>query len=85
MTIAIAAGIDVGTGAVKAALMRVEGGKTDWLSRATLRIRQRDPLELARLCFDQMLEEAKLSEKDVNYVATTGEGESAPFHTGHTQ
>ena len=45
----IAAGIDVGTGAVKAALFRVEGEKAGWLSRATLRIRQRDPTELARI------------------------------------
>ncbi len=51
----IAAGIDVGTGAVKAALFRVENGESDWLSRATLRIRQRDPMELARVAFDQML------------------------------
>lgn len=79
----IAAGIDVGTGAVKAALFRVENGKTDWLSRATLRIRQRDPMELARTVYDQVLADAKLSETDVDYVATTGEGEGIPFHTGH--
>lgn len=79
----IAAGIDVGTGAVKAALFQVEGDKTNWLARATLRIRQRDPLELARVAYDQLLEDAKLSEKEVDYVATTGEGESVPFHTGH--
>jgi benzoyl-CoA reductase subunit D len=79
----IAAGIDVGTGAVKAALFRVEDGKSDWLSRATLRIRQRDPMELARIAYEQVLAEAKLSERDVDYVATTGEGEGVPFHTGH--
>jgi len=79
----ITAGIDVGTGAVKAALFRVEDGQTEWLSRSTLRIRQRDPLELARTAFDQVLEDAHLREKDVDYVATTGEGESAEFHTGH--
>ncbi len=79
----ITAGIDVGTGAVKAVLMRVQDGNTEWLSRSTLRIRQRDPIELARLCFDQVLEDAKIGEKQVNYVATTGEGESVPFHTGH--
>jgi benzoyl-CoA reductase subunit D len=79
----ITAGIDVGTGAVKAALFRVENGKSDWLSRTTLRIRQRDPMELARLAFDQVLEDARLPEKDVDYVATTGEGEGVPFHTGH--
>jgi benzoyl-CoA reductase subunit D len=79
----IAAGIDVGTGAVKAALFRVESGRPDWLSRATQRIRQRDPKELARVAFDQVLADAGLAEKDVDYVATTGEGEGVPFHTGH--
>jgi benzoyl-CoA reductase subunit D len=79
----IAAGIDVGTGAVKAAVFRVENGKSDWLARATLRIRQRDPMELARSAFDQVLEDARLREKEVDYVATTGEGEGVPFHTGH--
>ena len=79
----IAAGIDVGTGAVKAALFRVDGDETEWLSRATLRIRQRDPMELARVIFDQILADAGVAEKDVDYVATTGEGEGIPFHTGH--
>lgn len=79
----IAAGIDVGTGAVKAALFRVESGETTWLSRATLRIRQRDPMELARIAYDQVLTNANMVEKNVDYVATTGEGEGVPFHTGH--
>ena len=79
----IAAGIDVGTGAVKAALFRVEGDKTEWLSRAVMRIRQRDPMQLARIAFDQVLADAKFGESDVNYVATTGEAEGVPFHTGH--
>ena len=79
----IAAGIDVGTGVVKAALFRVENGETAWLSRATLRIRQRDPMELARIAYDQVLMDANIVEKDVDYVATTGEGEGVPFHTGH--
>lgn len=79
----IAAGIDVGTGAVKAAVFKVEGGQDTWLARTTLRIRQRDPIELARVAFDSVLEDAKLRQQDVDYVATTGEGESVPFHTGH--
>jgi benzoyl-CoA reductase subunit D len=80
----IAAGIDVGTGTVKAALFRVgDGGKTEWLSRAIHRIRQRDPMELARVAYDQVLADAGVAEGDVDYVATTGEGEGVPFHTGH--
>ena len=81
MTIAV--GIDVGTSTVKAALFKVENGQSTWLSRFSMRIRQRDPMELSRLAFDQMLQDGKINEKDVDYVATTGEGESIPFHTGH--
>jgi bcr-type benzoyl-CoA reductase subunit D len=79
----IAAGIDVGTGAVKAAIFKVENGQETWLSRDLLRIRQRDPMELARVAFDHTLEDAGLKENEIDYVATTGEAESVPFHTGH--
>jgi benzoyl-CoA reductase subunit D len=79
----IAAGIDVGTGAVKAALFKVENGEEVWLSRAVVRIRQRDPIELARVVFDNVLEDAGLAQAQVDYIASTGEGESIPFHTGH--
>ena len=79
----IAAGIDVGTGAVKGAIFKVENGEETWLSRSLIRIRQRDPIELARVAFDNMLEDAGLAEREIEYVASTGEGESMPFHTGH--
>ena len=79
----IAAGIDVGTSTIKAALFKVENGQSTWLSQFSMRIRQRDPMELSRVAFDQMLEDGKVNEKDVDYVASTGEGESIPFHTGH--
>ena len=79
----IAAGIDVGTGAVKAVIFRVDGASEVWASRALLRIRQRDPMELARVAFDQVLEDAGLTADQIDYVATTGEAESVPFHTGH--
>jgi benzoyl-CoA reductase subunit D len=79
----IAAGIDVGTGAVKAALFEVADGKETWLARSVLRIRQRDPMELAKEAFEQVLADAGVGRGDVHYVATTGEGEAIPFHTGH--
>lgn len=79
----LTAGIDVGTGAVKVAIFRIEDGKEEWLSRCTLRIRQRDPMQLSREAFDQALEDAGLTESDIDYVATTGEGEAIPFHSGH--
>ncbi len=79
----IAAGIDVGTGAVKAAIFKVENGQESWLSRSLIRIRQRDPIELARTAFENVLQDAGLAEGEIDYVASTGEGESIPFHTGH--
>ncbi len=79
----IAAGIDVGTGAVKTAVFKVENGEATWLARSLLRIRQRDPIELARVAYDNALDDARLAPNQVDYVATTGEGESVPFHTGH--
>ncbi len=79
----LTAGIDVGTGAVKAAIFKSENGKEEWLARSVLRIRQRDPMELAREAYDQALEDAGLASEDMDYIATTGDGEAIPFHTGH--
>ncbi|HRP97986.1 MAG TPA: benzoyl-CoA reductase subunit D, partial [Rhodocyclaceae bacterium] len=79
----ITAGIDIGTGAVKTVLFRVDGEKTEWLAKRNDRIRQRDPFKLAEQAYNELLEEAGLKASDVDYVATTGEGESLEFHTGH--
>lgn len=79
----IAAGIDVGTSTVKVAIFKVDNGAETWLSRSLLRIRQRDPIELARVAFDHALDDAGLNAGQIDYVATTGEAESVPFHTGH--
>jgi len=82
----ITASIDVGTGAVKAVVFEVEdggNGEIKWLSRHIEKIRQRDPLKLARESYDAALEDAGVSVDDVAYVATTGEAESLDFSTGH--
>ncbi len=76
-------GIDIGTGAVKTALFRVENDETEWLGRHTSRIRRRDPLKLAEDAYHDLIAEAGLSADDIAYVATTGEGENVPFRTGH--
>ena len=72
-------GIDIGSGAVKTVLFRGH----EWLARRCERIRRRDPMELARQGFDEVLEEAKLRPDAVAYTATTGEGENVKFATGH--
>ena len=79
----ITAGVDVGTGCVKVALFEVGKGETRWLGRAVERIRQRDPYKLAEEAYDGALKEAGLKRPDVQYVATTGDGENLDFHTGH--
>ncbi len=79
----ITAGIDVGTGAIKVAIFEVEGGSEKWLGKRTERVRQRDPLVLATQIYDDLLAENGLKRSDIAYCATTGEGESLDFHTGH--
>jgi benzoyl-CoA reductase subunit D len=79
----ITAGVDVGTGAIKAVLFESEGDDNKWLARRNFRVRQRDPLKLARTAFEELLEETGIAEDEVHYVATTGDGESIPFATGH--
>jgi len=81
MTVAI--GLDLGTGAVKTVLFSVEDGKTEWLARRNDKIRQRDPFELAQNAYEGVMQDAGLSPDEVQYVATTGDGESIRFSTGH--
>ena len=75
----ITAGIDIGSGAVKAVLFRDD----EWLGKRVERIRRRDPMELARQTFDEVLEANKLKAGDIADIATTGEGENVKFATGH--
>jgi len=81
MTLAV--GIDLGTGAVKTALFRVDGDNIEWLARRNDKIRQRDPFKLAEDGFNGVLNEAGLKSDDLHYIATTGDGESIRFSTGH--
>jgi benzoyl-CoA reductase subunit D len=81
--VAITAGIDVGTGAVKAVIFEVDSERHNWLARRTERIRQRNPYQLAEQTYDELLAELGLKRSDMAYVATTGEAESLAFRTGH--
>jgi len=79
----LTAGVDVGTGAVKVAVFEVDGADARMLAKSTVRIRQRDPLLLARETYDTALEQAGVRHEDMHYVASTGEGEALDFSTGH--
>ncbi len=81
MTITI--GIDIGSGAVKSTLFRVQNGRTEWLAKRCERIRRRDPMVLAQEGRDAVMQEGGLAANDVDYIATTGEGENVKFATGH--
>jgi benzoyl-CoA reductase subunit D len=76
-------GIDIGSGAVKTVLFEVEGSREEWLAKRCERIRRRDPMQLAREGYEGVLADAGLRADDIDYVATTGEGENVTFATGH--
>jgi benzoyl-CoA reductase subunit D len=77
----LTAGVDVGSAAVKAVVMRVGEGEDRVVSRAAVKVRRRDVSGVVEEAFASAVAEARANELD--YVATTGEGEDAPFATGH--
>jgi benzoyl-CoA reductase subunit D len=77
-------GIDIGSGAVKSTLFRVDpDGSTHWVAKRCERMRRRDPMSLAQEGFESVLADAGLAVNDIAYIATTGEGENVKFATGH--
>ena len=85
----VTAGIDVGSTAVKIALVRSSdaGGRArsdaETLALEGERVRRRDPREVVDLLYARALERAGVARDDVAYLATTGEGELVPERTGH--
>jgi benzoyl-CoA reductase subunit D len=80
----LAAGIDVGSSAIKVVIVEDRPGEAPnvRLGRRE-RIRRRDPKEVADGLFQSCLAEAGLTLDELAYVATTGEGESVEHRTGH--
>ena len=77
-------GIDIGSGAVKSVLFdSADDGTPKWLAKRCERIRRRDPMTLAREGLEAVLADAGLDAGEVDYIATTGEGENVSFATGH--
>jgi benzoyl-CoA reductase subunit D len=80
----LTAGIDVGSSAVKVAVVQDPAdGDAQLLASGTERIRRRDPIAVCEDLFEQKLSEVGVKRDDFSYVATTGEGELVPFRTGH--
>jgi benzoyl-CoA reductase subunit D len=80
----IVAGVDVGSSAIKVAILEdAPGGPSRMILGRSERIRRRDPQKIAEEMYAACLEEASVTAGELAYVATTGEGEMASFRTGH--
>jgi len=78
------AGIDVGSSAIKIVVLEdFEDRKPNVLVARRERVRRRDPADVTSSLFDACLHKAGLSRADLDYTATTGEGEMVEFRTGH--
>lgn len=79
-------GIDVGGSYVKGVIMTYnhETGKHEILDKQTEKIRKRNPKDVVVDTVDLLLERNNLNyEKDIAYLASTGEGEMVEKKTGH--
>jgi len=77
------AGIDVGSSTVKTVVIEGLGQGATIVGRNVERIRRRDPIAVVKDSYELALEEASVRPDELNYVATTGEGELVSFRTGH--
>ena len=80
----LTAGIDVGSSAVKTVLIRDSGDDgAELLAGHCERLRRRDPLPVVEDSLEALLAETGLRRDELDYIATTGEGEIVAFRTGH--
>ena len=79
----ITAGVDVGSGAVKTVVMRHQGDVATPVVLREERIRRRDLRQVIVENFEGALEEAGVRREQVDYIATTGEGDLVEFRRGH--
>lgn len=78
-------GIDVGSSAVKAALLSFdENGKSEKLiATQAEKIRKRNTKDVIHECYRRVLMNTGIKESDLAYIASTGEGEMVDFRKGH--
>ena len=88
----LTAGIDVGSSAVKVAIMEDSAsglalpganGSARVLGLGICRVRGRGLFQVVRSAFEIALEGAGVREAELDYVATTGEADCVEFRTGH--
>ncbi|MCC7051386.1 MAG: benzoyl-CoA reductase subunit D [Bacteroidia bacterium] len=79
-------GVDVGGSYVKAVLMNydIANGNHTVVDKQTEKIRKRNPKDVVVEAVDALLKRTNLNyEKDIAYLASTGEGEMVTKKTGH--
>ncbi len=80
----ITAGVDVGSSAIKVAVIRETGPDAqETLALSSERIRRRHPMDVVESTLGAALETAGISREQLDYLATTGEGEIVSYRTGH--
>ena len=80
----VTAGVDVGSSAVKIAVVRMgANGAADSLALHSERVRRRELRKVIREGFDVALEKAGVAAGGLAYIASTGEGELVDFRRGH--
>lgn len=79
----LTAGIDVGSGAVKVSIMRTEDDSETELGNYLERIRRRNVMDVVDESFECALRDADVRRDQLDYIATTGEGDMVPWRTGH--
>lgn len=77
-------GIDPGASHVKVALMRSRAGaEPELLGTTVQRIRRRNVYEVVKLAFAETCTAAGVDPAQLDYIASTGDGDSVEFRTGH--
>ncbi|HUJ80740.1 MAG TPA: benzoyl-CoA reductase subunit D [Candidatus Acidoferrales bacterium] len=80
----VTAGVDVGSSAVKIAVVRMDAnGAAESLALHSERVRRRELRKVIREGFDVALEQASVASSELAYIASTGEGELVDFRRGH--
>jgi benzoyl-CoA reductase subunit D len=80
----LTAGIDPGASTAKVVIAKSRAGANgEILARAAQRIRRRDVAEVVRATFEEALAASGVKREDLAYIATTGDGDSVAFRTGH--
>jgi benzoyl-CoA reductase subunit D len=84
MTTHLSAGIDAGSSAIKVAITRSRAGEgAEVLATVVQRIRRRNVFDVVRATFDEACATAKVPEKELVYIASTGDVDAVSFATGH--